>query len=91
MSPCERITDANGKPIGFVCTRGRRPQPKCACGRTAKYQCDAPGADDCGTCDTWICARCATFANRIADTHFCGAHEGLKDVTKVELEAMVRG
>lgn len=67
----------------IVCTRG--PRPRCACGRPATIQCDAPTPASlissgpnagrvrkAGTCDRHLCASCATEAG--PDRHLCREH-----------------
>lgn len=57
---CHKIVSADGKTVGFACTRGTRSKTRCLyCGRTgATLLCDhevSPGK----TCDRNLCASCA--------------------------------
>jgi hypothetical protein len=57
---------------GFVCHRGPAPKPKpCRyCGQPATCLCDHPQGKR--TCDTPMCAACATEVD--ADLHQCREH-----------------
>jgi hypothetical protein len=62
-------------PFGPMIVCGpRRPRKRCACGAVATLQCDwpVPGKAS-GTCDAWLCRRCARHVG--ADTDYCPAHE----------------
>ena len=63
---CDPFQTADGA-RGFICTRGRKPRKKCACGKVATLLCDAPRL--IGTCDAHICARCAVIVGE--DLHHC--------------------
>jgi hypothetical protein len=77
LSPCDVKRLDNGTMV-IACSRGPRKQPRCACGRESRYQCDAPDeANDTGTCDRWLCSYCATWARHKADTHYCAEHKEL--------------
>ncbi len=67
--PCTPVTLPGGV-RAIVCTRG--PRPRCACGRPATLQCDAPSKRRSGTCDRHICAACATDVG--PDRHLCPGH-----------------
>lgn len=46
---------------GMLCTRGRRPRRRCACGAVASLACDGPKPGrKSGTCDAPICRRCVS-------------------------------
>lgn len=66
---------------GFVCTRG--PRPRCACGKPATLQCDAPAKRKSGTCDKHLCAACATDVG--PDRHLCAAHAAEAPAVQEEL------
>ena len=73
--PCAPFTLPGGA-RGFVCTRSRSPRPRCACGKPATIQCDAPTTSRSGTCDRHLCAACADEVG--PDRHLCPAHAGGK-------------
>lgn len=73
--PCE-MTRLGPDSVMIACTRGPRKQPRCACGRESRFQCDAPMPQG-GTCDRYVCGRCAVWSRTKADTHYCQEHEGL--------------
>lgn len=68
--PCTPV-DLPGLGRAIVCTRGRRM--RCACGKAASLQCDAPTRRRSGTCDRRLCRSCATEIG--PDRHLCPAHE----------------
>lgn len=54
--PCDPISDADGKLIAIVCTRGNRR--RCSvpgCKGPGAFLCDGPGAGRASTCDAPIC------------------------------------
>jgi len=68
--PCEHIGGA------IICTRGGRSAQRCQfCGARSTKQCDFPvarnGKD--GTCDAFMCDRCATAQSPEVD--YCPPHE----------------
>lgn len=65
--PCIPLQSEDGTISGVICIRGRKPRPRCACGKVAPYLCD--GAIDGGTCDTPLCGGCAEKVGR--DRHHC--------------------
>jgi len=70
--PCTPIT-IDGKPAGFICSRGSRK--RCTeCGKPAAYLCDwKPRGKKAGkTCDRGLCASCAT--SPAPDKHLCRPH-----------------
>lgn len=64
---CERITDGDGRVVGFICTRGRRSRPKpcVGCGKPSTRLCDTRVANGARskTCDAPLCDAC-TFSPR---------------------------
>lgn len=57
---CERIVGADGKTMGFICTR--IPRPPCElCGSPATILCDYPlsGSKAGQTCNKAMCRKCA--------------------------------
>lgn len=57
----------------FVCSRGPKRRPRCACGEVATLLCDAPKPpNDLATCDRPICRRCAVEVGR--KLHRCPEH-----------------
>jgi hypothetical protein len=86
---CDTIDMGHGS-FAFVCTRGQRHN--CAfCSRYATKQCDFPvlrkGA--WGTCDAWLCDRCA--ASQGKDVDYCPPHERNKHQLVHILEARIKG
>ena len=79
--PCERITLPGGI-RAIVCHRRR--SMRCACGRPASLQCDAPTKRRSGTCDKHLCAACATEVG--PDQHLCPAHAHTDGATKPEVQ-----
>lgn len=70
--PCTPFSIGGAR--GFICTRGRAygGTYRCACGKVATLQCDAPSKRKSGTCDAHICHACATEIG--PDRHLCRAH-----------------
>jgi hypothetical protein len=66
--PCTPFTLGTAR--GFICTRGQRP--RCACGKPATLQCDAPTKRKSGTCDRHLCAGCAVEVG--PEKHLCQGH-----------------
>lgn len=66
---CETVRMPDGG-LAIVCTRGKRPARKCACGRPATLQCDYPVEH--GTCDEWLCKSCAVHVGHNRD--YCPSH-----------------
>lgn len=55
----------------IVCFSGKRPRaPRCRCGAAASIQCDFPIL--AGTCDRYLCRRCAVRVG--PDRDFCPDH-----------------
>lgn len=73
--PCIPFTLPGGA-RGIVCTRSRQAAPRCACGKLATIQCDAPVTHRNGTCDRHLCASCATELG--PDLHVCPKHTAAK-------------
>ncbi len=75
--PCNVLTDPNGKPIGFACSRGgRKPKPCAYCGAASSRLCDYPvvgGVE--GMCSRPICDRCTTRLGK--ETDLCREHAPL--------------
>jgi hypothetical protein len=67
---CEFVKISGGTAI--ICTPRRRPK-RCRCGAVATLLCDHPKGR--GTCDSAICARCATAVG--PDRHLCPDHNRL--------------
>lgn len=65
--PCTPFTLPGGA-RAIVCSR--TPRPRCACGETSAYQCDARRGRS--TCSRHLCAACATQTG--PDTHLCPEH-----------------
>jgi len=53
---CERFTFPDGA-VGTICSRGRGPRKRCACGALATRLCDAPRTGR-KTCSNPLCGRC---------------------------------
>jgi hypothetical protein len=69
------IYDANGKAIGIAC--GRRDRRACStpgCSGDATVQCDFPVTrkGKAGTCDRYVCRRCAVSVG--TDRDYCPPH-----------------
>ncbi len=63
---CTRITDGNGRPVGWVCgPRARRKY--CACGRESTKLCDYPlkGKAKGRTCSVPLCDACAVCQGEV--------------------------
>lgn len=68
---CEIVKMKDGTPA-ILCSHTRRA-PKCSvCGRPSSKQCDFPTRSRSGTCDKFLCDKCAVpFGD---DTDFCPSH-----------------
>jgi hypothetical protein len=77
--PCVPFRSEDGSVTGWVCSRGRA-QHRCKCGRSATHQCDFPlkGSKAGGTCDRWLCAKCAVHVGPNLD--YCPAHAAVAKV-----------
>jgi len=71
--PCTPFRLENGAQ-GFICSRTKAygGTYKCACGKLATLQCDAPTRRSSGTCDRHLCTACAVEVG--PDLHRCPAH-----------------
>jgi len=70
--PCRTMYDANGKPVGIACSRGRRESKPCACcGKPAVSLCDYP-LNRVQTCDMPLCRDCRAHVGM--DTDLCPKH-----------------
>jgi hypothetical protein len=72
----------------IICGRRASPRHSCAfCSRYATHQCDFPVTRNGkkGTCDQWMCDRCATSQGPNLD--FCPPHE--RNKVKI-MEAQLR-
>ncbi len=79
--PCTPVKLPGGA-RAIVCHR--RPSMRCACGRPATIQCDAPTKRRSGTCDKHLCAACATEVGE--DQHLCPAHAHTSGAPKPEAQ-----
>jgi hypothetical protein len=72
----------DGVAIGIACDRSRPQSHKCSsCGwGGANLQCDYPVKKKSGTCDRWLCKRCALDAG--PDKHHCPPHHRLNQEAK---------
>lgn len=74
----------DGVAIGIACdrVRSRRGTHKCSsCGRLfADKQCDYPVKTKSGTCDRWLCRKCAVSVG--PDRDYCPPHHRLNQETK---------
>lgn len=66
---CDRVQLPGGG-VAIVCSRGRRPRPKCACGKPSSLLCDWKVKG--GTCDAPICVSCAEHVGN--DKDLCPTH-----------------
>ena len=68
---CERVVLPTGG-AAIVCSSGRRQ--RCSCGQRAPLLCDwKVAANESGTCDTPICAGCAS--EPAPSKHLCVTHQ----------------
>jgi hypothetical protein len=72
----------DGVAIGIGCDRTRRPSHKCSsCGwGGADKQCDYPVKTKSGTCDRWLCRKCAVSVG--PDRDYCPPHHRLNQEAK---------
>lgn len=71
--PCEPLLDKNGKPCGFICSRGRTKPAQLfcyKCGKLSTKLCDY--RDGFSTCDKPMCDECAHHIGK--DTDYCDEH-----------------
>lgn len=74
--PCRTLVDGNGKPVGFVCSRGRKHSPKCRwCEKPSTKLCDYPVTAH-QTCDAPICDEHAKRQGSNLDT--CPDHPEMR-------------
>jgi hypothetical protein len=78
--PCRTFRDENGKPIAIVCTRGGRKCQVAGCSNRATQQCDYPVERNgkVGTCDLWLCRRCAV-PQPGDDLDYCPPHHRMNE------------
>jgi len=69
----------NGHAVGIACDRSRRESHKCSsCGwGGANKQCDYPVQTKSGTCDRWLCGKCAVRVG--PDRDYCPPHHRLTE------------
>lgn len=57
--PCVTYRDTKGSAL-IMCSRSRRKNPMCTCGKPSTRQCDYPNPrKKSGTCDRNLCEGCA--------------------------------
>lgn len=75
-SHCRTVFDSSGRVMAIACSRGqRRSCSTPGCGRDGTQQCDFPVKRNgrTGTCDRYICPKCATRVG--PDRDYCPPHQ----------------